>query len=88
MLLALALAAATTAAPAVPAKPLQLTLNACATGCTAEPTRSRYRLDPQADTGPDMKRTALATDGSACSIVGARVCTKKPRTVFATDLGN
>lgn len=82
MLIALTLAAA---APALPTRRATMRLDACTAACAAEPRRSRYRLDPQADAGTDMKRTALATDGSACSIVGARVCTRKPRTLFQTD---
>ena len=83
MLIALTLAAA---APAVPLKPVAIRLDSCTTAaCAVEPRRSRYRLDPQVDDAIDTKRTALATDGSACSVVGGRVCTRKPRTIFTTD---
>ena len=85
MLIAFALAAA--AAHTVPLQTHLVARGVSCVGpaCTADPRRSRYRLDPQDDTGVDLKQAALATDGSACSIVGARVCTRKPRTIFTTD---
>lgn len=87
MLLALALATASSAVPHHRAARIRAALrpSACATAaCTAEPPRSRYRLDAPDEVPRDTKQTALATDGSACSIVGARVCTRKPRTIVTT----
>lgn len=87
----LAAAAATTPAHAATPRPARarhprLRVSSCATAaCLAQPPRSRYRLDAQATGGIDPKQAALATDGSACSVVGARVCTRKPRTIFTTD---
>lgn len=52
--------------------------------CAPPPRRSRYRLDPQVSDAADGKGAALAQTASPCDI-GARVCTRKPRTVFQTD---
>lgn len=88
MLIALALAAAAAPQPRVVAMRAALRPSACATAaCTAEPARSRYRLDDDGAAPVDIKSTALATDGGQCSVVGARVCTRKPRTVLTADLG-
>ena len=79
------LAAAAAQAPQLNTHIVAQGVSCVAAACTAEPSRSRYRLDPQVSDGIDTKRTALATDGSACSVVGGRVCTRKPRTIFVTD---
>ena len=88
MLIALTLAAAVSAAPQQRTATIRAALrpSSCTTAaCTAEPPRSRYRLDPQDEVPVDIKNTALATDGSACSVIGGKVCTHKPRTIFVTD---
>ena len=36
--------------------------------------------------GPDAKARALGTTGTPCSLVGARVCTKPPRTWLRAPL--
>ncbi|KQT33487.1 hypothetical protein ASG29_05430 [Sphingomonas sp. Leaf412] len=41
---------------------------------------TRYRIDDDDDTGPDGKTRALGVTGQPCALVGARVCTRKPRT--------
>lgn len=51
------------------------------------PADSRYRVDSEAG-GVDGKQRALQTDGGQCQVVGARMCTRKPRTWFKTDLPN
>ena len=85
----LALAAVITAASPVPARPVRLLVSGCVTtACTSVPPRSRYRLNPQGDLPLDMKQTALATDGSECSVVGGRVCTQKPSPIIEAAFGN
>ena len=42
---------------------------------------ARYRVeDGDDDAAPDGKTRALGVTGRPCSLVGARVCTRKPRT--------
>ena len=89
MPIVLALAAVVTAVSPVPIPPARLLVTSCVTTtCTATPARSRYRLAPQGDLPLDMKQTALATDGSECSVVGGRVCTQKPSPILAAAFGN
>ena len=79
-----------TAAVATPATPLRTHIVAqglsCTIACEPTPPRSRYRLDAQASDDGDTKRQALATEGSECSVVGGRVCTRKPRTLLVADI--
>lgn len=56
--------------------------------CRTEPTRSPFRLDDDDALDPDAKARALGDDGSRCSVVGARVCTRKPRTLLRAELTN
>ena len=51
-----------------------------------EPKRSPYRIDGAA-AGATAKDRAIGEDGTRCSIVGSRVCTRKPRTVLSAPLG-
>jgi hypothetical protein len=48
---------------------------------------SDYRIDRE-DTGSatSTKDRALAEDGGRCSLIGGKVCTRKPRTWLKTDL--
>lgn len=56
--------------------------------CGTEPTRSPFRLDDDDALDPDAKARAIGDDGSRCSVVGARVCTRKPRTLLRAELTN
>lgn len=49
------------------------------------PRRSPYRLDPNIAGPADGKAAALGATGERCSVTGARLCTRKPRTVFASS---
>ena len=51
----------------------------CADRCA-----SRYRLPSSGDDASSAKNRALAEDGGECSIVGARVCTSKPRRILTS----
>lgn len=51
------------------------------------PAESPYRVESEATT-VDGKRRALQTDGGQCQVVGARMCTRKPRTWFKAELPN
>lgn len=46
---------------------------------------SRYRVDGDM-AAEDGKQRALETTGGQCQVVGARMCTRKPRTWLKTDL--
>lgn len=55
------------------------------------PDRSaRYRVDADEDgaSGPDAKMRAAATTGIQCGVVGAKLCTRKPRTWLKAPIGN
>ncbi len=52
------------------------------------PADERYRIAGDADTGASAAQRALAVDGGQCNVVGARLCTKKPRTLLSRPLGN
>ena len=58
---------------------------ACADRCGEPAARSPFRLDPVAGETTTSKDRALREDGSYCSVIGARRCTRKPRTLFRTD---
>jgi len=51
-----------------------------------ETKRSPYRIDSEA-AGATSKDRAIREDGTRCSVVGSRVCTRKPRTVFSAPIG-
>jgi hypothetical protein len=51
---------------------------------TEFPTRSRYRLDPATAEGTIAEDRGLREDGTRCGVIGARQCTRKPRTIFRT----
>lgn len=48
-------------------------------------TDSRYRVDGDAAV-EDGKQRALETTGGQCQVVGARMCTRKPRTWLKAEL--
>ena len=50
------------------------------------PRRSPYRIDSSAGDSPDAKDRAFIEDGQRCQVVGARMCTKRPRTLLSTPL--
>lgn len=54
----------------------------------AEPERAdrRYRIDSEAVVD-DRKERALGTTGGQCQVVGARMCTKTPRTWLKAPIG-
>lgn len=55
------------------------------TACPAEPVgRSPFRLEADTTAGLTSKDRAIQEDGTRCS-VDARICTRKPRTLFRTD---
>lgn len=83
MIAALLLAAqfAPAVAAAVAPAPACLT---CAQAAPA-PRRTPYRLDRTVADAPTAKDRALREDGSYCAVIGARQCTRKPRTIFRTD---
>lgn len=46
-----------------------------------------FRIERDAaSAAPSTKDRALAEDGARCSLIGGRVCTRKPRTWLKTDL--
>lgn len=49
---------------------------------------TRWRIADDADLGPDAKSRAVETTGAPCDVVGARRCTRKPRTILSAPLGN
>ncbi|WP_151954796.1 hypothetical protein [Sphingomonas sp. EC-HK361] len=50
------------------------------------PRRSPYRIDPSAGDSPNAKDRAFVEDGQRCQVVGARMCTKRPRALLSTPL--
>lgn len=52
-----------------------------------EAKRSPYRIESEA-AGASSKDRAIQDNGTRCSVVGSRVCTRKPRTVFSAPIGN
>lgn len=57
---------------------------------TGEPKRdpgARWRIADDGETGPDGKALAVETTGAPCDVVGARRCTRKPRTLLSAPLG-
>ncbi|WP_156340168.1 hypothetical protein [Sphingomonas sp. Leaf17] len=58
----------------------------CRTERCGEPEkRSPYRLEADDVASSDSKGRAI-DDGTKCNVVGSRVCTRKPRTVFSTAI--
>ena len=58
--------------------------------CKTEPCdetvkRSPYRLDADDSATSTVKGRSI-DDGTKCNVVGSRVCTRKPRTVFSTAI--
>ncbi len=53
--------------------------------CDEPPKRSPYRLEPDDDAASDTRGRSI-DDGTKCNVVGSRVCTRKPRTVFSTAI--
>lgn len=51
----------------------------------ADPS-ARYRVDAE-PVRDDAKARALGTTGGQCQVVGARMCTRSPRTWLKTPLG-
>jgi hypothetical protein len=48
---------------------------------------SEFRIDQdEGPSAPSTKDRALSEDGSRCSLIGGKVCTKKPRTWIRTNL--
>ena len=54
----------------------------------ARPADERYRVAGEVDAGASAAQRALAVDGGQCNVVGARMCTRKPRTLLSRPLGN
>lgn len=50
------------------------------------PRRESFRVEHDADAAASTKDRAIAEDGARCSVVGARVCTRKPRTWLKMDV--
>lgn len=54
--------------------------------CAAAPPDARFRIE-QDDAGAiGAKERAIRDTGARCSVVGARVCTRPPRTLFSTPV--
>lgn len=49
------------------------------------PSRSPYRLEPEAADGTDGKAAAVRTTGARCAVTGPTLCTRKPRTIFSSS---
>lgn len=45
----------------------------------------KWRIDPDMEV-EDGKERALGTTGAQCQVVGARMCTRKPRTVLSRPI--
>lgn len=48
-------------------------------------TGAKWRIDAGADVDNGKER-ALGTTGAQCQVVGARMCTRKPRTVLSRSI--
>jgi hypothetical protein len=48
--------------------------------------RSPFRIDSSAGDARNAKDRAFAEDGQRCQVVGARMCTRRPRTLLSTPL--
>lgn len=88
MLLALALMSAQAADPGALMRAAHSRLGAgCATGCGAPPdARWRVAQDDEAP-GADAKARALGDGAARCGVVGARLCTKRPRRLLRAPFG-
>ncbi len=55
---------------------------------SAEPVDRAARFRVQTDASVEDRKThALNTTGGQCQVVGARMCTRSPRTLLRTPLG-
>ena len=52
----------------------------------AAPADRRYRIEEDGATSPTAKDRAIAENGQRCALIGGRLCTRKPRTVFSAEL--
>ena len=50
------------------------------------PPDARYRIAGDAADPLTAQQRALAVDGGQCNVVGARLCTRKPRTLLSRPL--
>lgn len=57
----------------------------CGEACAPASPDARFRLGDTDEAGPRAPR-AVDDQGTRCSVVGARLCTRKPRTIFSTPL--
>jgi hypothetical protein len=59
---------------------------ACREASCAEPVASPYRITPDREGGLSAKASAVAEDGRRCQVIGTRMCTRAPRSLFRADL--
>ena len=50
--------------------------------------RSPFRIDRDLGSSSSAKDRAIAEDGQRCQVVGARMCTKRPRTLLSAPIGD
>lgn len=50
--------------------------------------RSPFRIDSDTGDSRNAKDRAFAEDGQRCQVVGARMCTKRPRALLSTPLSD
>ena len=82
MLLLLSLIAAD---PAATVRVTDVRMDLTGVGQAETPRRSPYRLDPNVAGPADGKDAAVGMTGSKCAVTGARMCTRKPRTIYAAS---
>ncbi|HEU0066059.1 MAG TPA: hypothetical protein VFQ57_02335 [Sphingomonas sp.] len=55
--------------------------------CAPRPASDLYRVDASDDSAMTSKDRAFRDDGSRCQVVGAKLCTRQPRKIFSTGIG-
>jgi hypothetical protein len=58
----------------------------CEGACGAPAPDAEFRVEREADLGPRLKQRAAADTGTRCDL-GARLCTRPPRTILSAPLG-